>query len=309
MTPRHLLITEARYEFLAASLSDVIETRYVPFKDLRMEDLAWADSWVGTRPPISPAASNIRRYHAGTVGVDLFHDLNEDFAATGARLTHTVGTMPHRIGEFVVAAVLANVRGLHRFKEQEATREWEPGEDESLLGMRAVVIGTGRIGSATARLLRPFVDRVDGLSRSGRQREDFDSVRRLGNPGELLEKANIVVVVLPKTPETVNVIDADVFAQMSDTIFVNVGRGVTVEHDALRVALDAGNVAYAVLDVFETEPLPATDWRWTHPNVDVFPHTSGRLRASDIEGDFRGALAAIAAGEDVPGEIDLSGWY
>lgn len=307
--PRHLLITEARYAFLAESLSDILDTRYVPYKELRLEDLAWADSWVGTRPPISPAASNIRWFHAGTVGVDLFHPLFQDLAASGSRLTHTVGTMPHRIGEFVVATVLAHVRELGRYKTKERDAEWSPGEDETLMDMRAVIVGTGRIGSATARLLRPFVGRVDGLSRSGRAREDFDVVRSLDDPGDLLEKADIVVVVLPKTPETVDVIDSDVFGQMSEAIFVNVGRGVTVDHDALRAALGAGQVSHAILDVFEVEPLPAGDWRWEHPAVDVFPHTSGRLRSSDVEDDFRAAYAAIVAGQDVPGQIDLTGWY
>lgn len=309
MKPRHLLITEARYKFLSESLSDMLETRYVPFTDLCLEDLAWADSWVGTRPPITPVASNIRWFHAGTVGVDLFHELFDDFIATGARLTHTVGTMPHRIGEFVVATVLAHVRELNRFKAQENDAEWWPGEDESAMGMRAVVIGTGRIGSATARLLQPFVGRVDGLSRSGRHRAGFETVRALGDPGDLLEKANIVVVVLPKTPETAHVIDADVFGQMAGAIFVNVGRGVTVDHEALRVALRGGQVSHAILDVFDTEPLPAGDWRWSHPRVDVFPHTSGRLRSSDVEDDLRAAYAALVLGADVPGEIDLSGWY
>lgn len=309
MKPRHLLITEARYKFLAESLSDIFETRYVPFTDLCLEDLAWADSWVGTRPPITPAASNIRWFHVGTVGVDLFHELFDDFIATGARLTHTVGTMPHRIGEFVVATVLAHVRELNRFKAQENDAEWWPGEDESAMGMRAVVIGTGRIGSATARLLQPFVGRVDGLSRSGRHRAGFETVRALGDPGDLLEKANIVVVVLPKTPETAHVINADVFGQMAGAIFVNVGRGVTVDHEALRVALRGGQVSHAILDVFDTEPLPAGDWCWSHPRVDVFPHTSGRLRSSDVEDDLRAAYVALVGGADVPGEIDLSGWY
>ncbi|MFP7697380.1 NAD(P)-dependent oxidoreductase [Trueperella sp. LYQ143] len=309
MTPHHLLITEQAISELAQRLSDVMQTRYVPYSDLRLTDLAWADAWCGIRPPITPAASNIRWIHAATDGIDQFHEMREDIIETKTLLTHTVGSMPHRIAEFVVAAVLSHVRGFEQFRKNQDNQLWEPSGTQSAMGMTALIVGTGNVGSAIARLLRPFVKEVNGLSRTGSDNDAFDCVRAMADPGDIVRKADIVVVALPNTPQTLSVINTEFFADMSHGIFVNVGRGVTVDHEALRVALDSAQVDHALLDVCDVEPLPAGDWRWTHPRVTIFPHSSGITSMADIEGEFRAAYAALSQGKCPDNAIDLQVWY
>ncbi|MBM7825852.1 phosphoglycerate dehydrogenase-like enzyme [Arcanobacterium pluranimalium] len=312
MYPTKLLVTEEYFaDYFAAEVAHIpdLDVRYVASSDLRDEDLHWADSWLGFRFPVRPEETAIHWFHSATDGIEHMHDYYPQLRATGSILTNTVATMPHRMAEYVVAGVLGYVREFPQYQNLQSAGKWERLGNGTAQHMNVVVVGTGHIGSVIAKLMRPFVARVDGLSRSGRARAEFDSVRALSDPGDLLRQADVVVTVLPHTDESINIVGENAFAQMRDVIFVNVGRGSTVDDHALRSALDDGRVRHAILDVFPNEPLEANDWHWTHPQVTVTPHISGLTRRDDIVADFVANLEALRAGTEPPNLIDLDGWY
>lgn len=311
MKPQRVLITEKQFADVGEKISahiDGLEFRFVPRDEVSGEDLDWADTWIGYRAPASPADSAIRWFHSAADGVDPFHKLYPDFAKTRAILTNTVGTMPHRIAEYVVTTVLGQVRQLSAYREQEIDRVWKHLPATTAADMNVTVVGTGRIGSEIARKLAPFVATVRGLSRSGREVEGFDGVDTFESKS-FLDDADVVVAILPMTPDTHAMINEDFFERLDGAIFVNVGRGKTVDEAALQAAIESGAVTHAILDVMAEEPLAQDDWRWDDKRVTVTPHISGQTMVSDVVDEFVANYRAIVSGQEPPRLIDIEGWY
>ncbi len=135
-----------------------------------------------------------------------------------------------------------------------------------------LVLGYGSIGRALAARLVPFGARVTGVAQHARQ----DAVTPESLP-RLLPDADVVVDLLPLTPATQQFVDAGFFSQMkAGAIFVNAGRGGTVDTSALLDALRTGRIR-AALDVTDPEPLPADHPLWKEPNVLITPHIAGTV--------------------------------
>ncbi|SDC49118.1 2-hydroxyacid dehydrogenase [Ruegeria marina] len=149
-----------------------------------------------------------------------------------------------------------------------------------LASERAVtILGLGALGQAAAVALAALGFRVTGWSRSAR---DVPGVTCLhGGDGlkTALNSAEIVVLLLPSTPATENTLNAETLALLPrGARIINPGRGPLIDDTALLAALDSGHVGHATLDVFRTEPLPASHPYWTHPNVTVTPHIASETR-------------------------------
>lgn len=233
-----------------------------------------------------PRADALRWVHVAAAGVDtlLFDELVEsDVLVTNAR-----GVFDRPMAEFALATILARVKRLHALRDRQRERVWRHEETGSLAGQTALVVGTGSIGRATARLLRAVGMRVRGAGRTARVDDpDFGTVLASDRLVEHVGWADHVVVVAPLTAATRGLVDAPVLAAMKPTAhLVNLGRGPIVDEDALLAALRAGRLGGASLDVFAVEPLPAGHPLWTAPGVVVSPHLSG-----DAAG-WRDALAA-----------------
>jgi len=141
------------------------------------------------------------------------------------------------------------------------------------------VLGLGALGAAVAEALVQLNFRVTGWSR---RQKDIAGVRCLaGDEGldEALGAGEIVVLLLPQTPETDNVLDATRLALLpAGACILNPGRGPLIDDEALLAALDSGRVAHATLDVFRVEPLPGDHPYWAHPQVTVTPHIASDTR-------------------------------
>jgi glyoxylate/hydroxypyruvate reductase len=142
--------------------------------------------------------------------------------------------------------------------------------------VRIGILGLGDIGAVTAERLLMFDFQVFGWSRT---RKAVKGVTSFAGPSELaqfLSRCDIMVCMLPLTPETEGILNAKLFAGLPQGAWVmNVGRGGHCNEQDLIAALDSGRLAGAVLDVFQTEPLPADNPLWTHPKVTVTPHIAG----------------------------------
>lgn len=227
-----------------------------------------------------PKADALEWVHAATTGVDnlMFPALVDSRVA----VTNSRGVFDGPIAETVLGFVLSFAKGLHTTRDRQRDRIWEWRETERAEGRHALVVGTGGIGRATARLLRAAGLTVEGAGRTPRTGDpDFGTVSeaRLGVPGGLddaLPRADYVVCAAPLTPATRGLFGAGAFARMRPTArLINVGRGPTVVEADLVAALESGAIAGAALDVFEEEPLPVTSPLWSLPQAIVSPHMSG----------------------------------
>lgn len=143
-----------------------------------------------------------------------------------------------------------------------------------------VILGLGALGTACAHALLGLGFRVTGWSRSAKNVEGVTCLHGDEGLAQALAAAHIAVTLLPDTPATTNIINADTLAQMPKGAFlINPGRGPLIDDDALIAALDAGQIAHATLDVFRIEPLPQEHPFWAHPHVTVTPHIAADTRA------------------------------
>lgn len=141
------------------------------------------------------------------------------------------------------------------------------------------VLGLGALGAACARQLAALNFPVTGWSRTPREIPGVTCLSGTDGLVTALQRAEILVLLLPLTPDTESLIDAKIIARLPrNAVILNPGRGQLIDDDALLDALDTGHVGHATLDVFRAEPLPAGHPFWTHPRVTVTPHIASETR-------------------------------
>jgi glyoxylate/hydroxypyruvate reductase A len=187
---------------------------------------------------------------------------------------------------------------------------WAPEAPPLADERRVCILGLGALGSAVADALRALGFDVSGWSRS---HKTLDGVRcHHGAEGlhTALSTAEIVVLLLPDTPDTRNTLDADAIAAMpKGARILNPGRGPLIDDAALIAALDAGHVAHATLDVFRTEPLPPEHPFWHHPKVTVTPHVAAATRPRTASREIARNIARGEAGEPFLNLVDRTRGY
>ncbi len=143
-----------------------------------------------------------------------------------------------------------------------------------------VMLGLGALGRACAETLAGLGFAVTGWSRSARDVPGLTCLHGKDGLTDALRRAEILVSILPDTPDTTDLLNADTLALLPPgAAIINPGRGTLIDDDALLAALDAGRIGHATLDVFRLEPLPPEHRYWAHPNVTVTPHIAAESRA------------------------------
>jgi D-2-hydroxyacid dehydrogenase (NADP+) len=195
-------------------------------------------------------------------------------------LTSMRGIHGPAMRETVAFLMLSASHDTPRLARQQAERRWDRSTPWPLLcGKTAAIVGVGISGTAIANLLKAFGMRVIGLSRTPRTVEGFDEVVDVSRLKEVAAEADYLINVLPGDAHNHNLIGRSVFDAMKPSaFFINVGRGETVDEQALIDALRAKRFAGAGLDVFHTEPLPSDNPLWDMPNVFVCSHIGGLFR-------------------------------
>jgi phosphoglycerate dehydrogenase-like enzyme len=208
-------------------------------------------------------------------GVDAI--LFDDLVASDVVVTNARGIFDRPISEYVLAAILAEAKQLHRSRDLQRQRTWQHRETRSIAGQQVLIIGTGGIGRATARLLRAAGMRVRGAGRHPIDDDrDFDTVVASADLVEHVDDVDHLVMAAPLTPETTGMINSAVLAAMKPgSHLINIARGPQVDEDALLAALRSGRGITATLDVFQTEPLAVDHPFWDRDDVIISPHLSG----------------------------------
>ncbi|SIT93217.1 D-2-hydroxyacid dehydrogenase [Edaphobacillus lindanitolerans] len=200
----------------------------------------------------------------------------EEISKRGITVTNVRGIHKTPMAESILAHILSGKRGLKRIYEQQASREWskKTGSRE-LRGSTALILGPGAIGGEAGRLLQAFGVKTYGCNRSGRKADYMDEMLSFEGLTDVLPEMDFIISVLPSTPETRGLLNKEHFLSMKDTaVFLNFGRGDLYDEQHLIDALNEGRPAAAVLDVFETEPLPEDHPFWGMDQVTVSPHAS-----------------------------------
>ena len=272
-------------------LSQITET--APGADLRVrqqgeitaEDMAWADIFSGWPPRrFLKDAPRLSWIHLTSAGVDRYIDPSL-YASSEVMLTSSSGVYGVPMAEHAFAMMLTFSRTFHRYLRFQQEKRWEKLPDSGeLYGKTIGILGLGDIGTEIALRAKAFGMEVWGYKR--RVADKPSCVERLvsGPSGlrELLAASDYVVIVLPLTPETRNLIGQRELDWMQPHAYlINLGRGPIVDEQALIDALKAGRLAGAGLDVFEEEPLPPTSPLWEMPNVVITPHCGGVAPEND----------------------------
>ena len=218
------------------------------------------------------------------------------------------------VAEHAAALALGCVRNLPTAVRAADRHEWEPtlggahpihdpDRLTTLLRARVLVWGFGAIGIATAQLLTAFGANVRGVARSAGRRAGFEVIA-VDDVESALPWTDLLVMVLPSTPQTAGALNAERLALLPRrAVVVNVGRGATVDQAALEAALRSGAISAAGLDVTDPEPLPADSTLWDAPNLLLTPHAAGGRVVGAVERIIANAAAVEATplGEPITG--------
>ncbi|MBL4918141.1 2-hydroxyacid dehydrogenase [Szabonella alba] len=172
------------------------------------------------------------------------------------------------------------------------------------------MLGMGELGLACAHALSGLGFPVTGWSRSPKSISGLPSEHGEDGLRRLLKTAQIVVLLLPKTPGTENILNAERLALLPDgACIVNPGRGALIEDDALLAELDAGRLGHATLDVFRVEPLPKDHPFWSHPRVTVTPHIAAETRPASASRVIVENICRAEAGQPLLHLVDRARGY
>lgn len=215
----------------------------------------------------------LRIVHCLSAGVEYYMPL--DWLPPDAVLTNSSGAHEEKGGQYGLMAVLMLNERMPRLITSQKQRLWDQVFSSTIRGKTALFFGTGALGSAIAACLKPLGVRRIGISRTGRQVEEFDACHTVASLHDWLPKADFLIVATPLTPATRNAIGAREIALLPPHAgLVNIGRAPVVDYGALTTALREGRISGAVLDVFEQEPLSEESDLWEVPNLIITPHTS-----------------------------------
>lgn len=223
------------------------------------------------------AGTDLKWIHWCGAGVDaaLFPALQKsDVILTNAR-----GAFDQAMAEYVLGLVIAMARSFASTFAAKSSRTWAYQLTETILDRHALVVGVGSIGRCVARLLGAAGMRVSGVGRTARDSDaDFDRIHGVGELNSVLPEADVVINVTPLTEQTRNLFSKAQFSAMkASSRFINIGRGASVDENALIEALGNGSIKGAALDVFQTEPLPEDSPLWEVENLIISPHMSGDI--------------------------------
>ena len=272
-----------------------------------------ADIVYGMGGDLCKAAEHVKWFASTSAGVNAyFPHLHEETILTGASGAYGMG-----ISEHVLMVTLELLRQQAEVQETVRKHEWKkPAHIGSLYGKNVLLLGTGDIGTHTAKRVKAFEPaELVGLNRSGQaDPEVYDRIVTTDKLEEELPKADIVIASLPETSETFNLLTKERLGLMKEgALLINVGRGSLLDEDALYEALRDGKLGGAALDVFRTEPLPVDSPLYRAPNIILTPHCSGVLNVPETRRrnitQFLENIPLFFEGKEMKHVIDIKKQY
>jgi glyoxylate/hydroxypyruvate reductase A len=297
----------ARWRPLLAELLPGHEIRYWPeIGDLSAIDYALV--W-HPEPGLLATLPNLKMIFGLGAGTD--HLLRDPDLPRHVPIVRLVDPyMTDAMSEYVALSVLRLHRQDLDYLATQRAGLWIEREQKNAAERPVGVLGFGTLGQDSGRKLRALGFDVAGWSRSEKPVSGFSTFAGADGLDRLLRRSEIVVCLLPLTPETRGVMNASAFARMPfGAGIVNAGRGGHVVESDLLAALDSGQLSGAVLDVFEDEPLPPSHPFWRHPRIIVTPHVAAETHPATAAPIVRDTIRQCEAGLPIANRVDLALGY
>lgn len=275
-----------------------------------------ADYALVWRPPHEMLANrrDLKAVFALGAGVDAILDQERKHPGTlpaGVPLLRLEDTgMAQQMQEYALSYVLRYFRRFDEYQALQQRQEWQPLEPHSLDDFTIGILGAGVLGQCVARKLTEFGFSVRCWSRSAKQIDGVQSFAGEAQRAAFLDGVKLVINLLPNTPETVGILNRELFAQLSTGAYlINIARGAHLVEADLLAALEQGQLAAATLDVFAREPLPQDHPFWRHPRVTITPHIAAITLPQQAMDQIAANIRALEAGHAPAGVVDRERGY
>jgi glyoxylate/hydroxypyruvate reductase A len=207
-----------------------------------------------------------------------------------------------------------NILRLHRetayYEDLRSRREWAPERAFDTSAVQVGILGLGYLGTHVGKMLQGMGLKVQGWARSAKSIEGIKSFQGTDGLHEMVATTNYLLCLLPSTPETEGVMNADLFARMPKGSYVlNCGRGAQLVEPDLTAALDSGQIAGAALDVFTIEPLPQDHAFWTDSRIIMTPHHAAEVYPPAVAATFLDNIQRSREGRPLNGLVNLKIGY
>jgi glyoxylate/hydroxypyruvate reductase A len=226
-----------------------------------------------------------------------------------------VGDLTGRMTEYVVLHVLMHHRQEPYLRASQREKRWAPKFQWPAGAISVGIMGLGTLGSDAAQALRHLGFRVAGWSRSPKRIDGIDCFHGQDQLDAFLARTNILVCLLPLTPDTRQILNRGLFARLSGTspigapVLINAGRGGLQNEADILACLDDGTLGAASLDVFAQEPLPPDSRFWTHPKIVLTPHNAADTDPDEISKYVARQIERFEAGGTLENVVDSGRRY
>ncbi len=272
-------ITEAHWQAAAKrhrALAGKLKVTFGWDGNILDEALKTADFMINSSPPkerLRERAPKLKWIQTTGAGIDGLLPL--DWLPADITLTNNTGAHGDKAEDSCLMAISALNARLPQLLANQRAHAWKPIYTTPVAGKTVVVIGFGDLGQGAGRAAKKLGAKVLAVTRSGKAGRPADAAYATKDIDRVLPKADFVVVTTPLTPETRNLLSrARLDLLKPEAGVVNIGRSPVMDYEALREKLAKGEIAGAVLDVFQPEPLPADSPFWETPNLIALPHVS-----------------------------------
>jgi glyoxylate/hydroxypyruvate reductase A len=226
-----------------------------------------------------------------------------------------VGDLTARMTEYVVLHVLMHHRQELYLRASQRAKRWAPKSQWPAGALTVGILGLGTLGSDAAVVLKRLGFRVSGWSRNPRRIDGVDCFHGSAQLEAFLQRTDILVCLLPLTPDTRQILNREMFAKLCRTspigapVLINAGRGGLQNEPDILACLDDGTLGAASLDVFANEPLPADSPFWTHPHVVLTPHNAADTDPDEISKYVARQIERFEAGGALENVVDPARGY
>lgn len=260
-----------------------------------------------------PFARNLRWMQSNSVGVDIILAERQRLIDNNIILTCARGVYDGELAEHTVALLLTLFREIHLLRDEQHNHSWQRHRLRTLNGSRCLIIGWGSLGQEIARMIAALGGHVSAVrNRPENSEENGITIFGQGTWQAQLPETDALIICLPKTTETHHFVDRKILGQLPASAFViNIGRGGTLDDQALLDGVRAGKLAGAALDVFEQEPLPPAHPIWNERRIMVSPHVGRSLEGPVFKWQslFEENLARYLRGEALLNVVNYEKGY
>ena len=290
-----------------ADLAPDLEVRVWPDTG-PLEEIAYALVW-------EPGAGELARYPnlklIASLGAGVDHLLTDPELPAGVPITRMVDPqLTAMMSEYSLLYILRFHRRVEEYEAQQRGHRWTVLPQPLALERTVGILGLGELGSDLAGKLLPLGFAVAGWSKSAKSIAGVESFHGAGGLAPFLAKSDILVCLLPRTPETAGILNRETLGQLPEGAYlINVARGVHLVEEDLIPLIESGQLAGAALDVFRTEPLPGDHPFWDHPKIQVTPHAAGIATAWSGAPQLVENIRRVEAGEPLVNRVDPAKGY